>query len=156
MDRHRRSIDAAFTLWLYLIDMVGIEQTLLKLYKTKPRFIRSGHRGYKCPINHHMGGLVKDVLNQIKDWPDSLKINLKTSQKTQEKDKIKQKYYSENFINGEPDYKRLFPNKHNKSIFTAHERHKVRLGTEAPFCGISVKGYTPIKTFLSTTIQRQS
>ena len=119
---HSPIVDAAFTLWLYLIDMVRIEQTLLKLYQTKARFTKSGHRGYNWPLNHNMGGLIKDVMKQINDWPDALKINPKTSRRTQDQDKIKQKFYSEDFIDGEPNHKRPFPYKHEQSLFSAYER----------------------------------
>ncbi|XP_015789149.1 uncharacterized protein LOC107366092 [Tetranychus urticae] len=118
---HSSLVDAAYTMYLYLIDYQRIEQTRIKWLSTQPVRIHGLYQGYVYPKNHYMSGLINDIMNYIDDWPNPLKNDVALKHymsKTRRQEKLNNRSYDEtNFVEPIPNHDRPIPYKFNEAKF---------------------------------------
>ncbi|XP_053208079.1 uncharacterized protein LOC128392119 [Panonychus citri] len=94
-ETHSPLVDAAYTLYLYLIDFEN-QRTISKFTKTKR--LGKKYHGYVYPKNEHMSSLLRETMDLINDWPQSFKYNAYDSEASRYYKMNSQKFKAEDYV----------------------------------------------------------
>ena len=88
---HSPLIDAAYTLYAYLLDFERIEA--VKRLLPTPTPVSMGFHGFSWPQNRNMSSLLFETMKIIGDWPKGLKVGPYDQGRMRREKMNKQKYY---------------------------------------------------------------
>ena len=123
ISKHSPLMDAAFTMYLYLLDYERIEKVHEKLIQQTPVTLYGSYKGYIYPKNKYMSGLINDIMDHIHDWPASLKAsaNQFTSKANIQKMKLSRSFDPDKFVDPIDDNERTRPYKFVEAKFRSYK-----------------------------------